>query len=112
MKQATLRDVLKAGKEVQYINVPGIDGGIEVVGLSGQQAQRFADMVSNKDARADVAMLYASLLKLCCPMFRRWWWTPARIRRKISLKLILDIGTAILKASGYDDAAGDRALKT
>lgn len=106
---AKANDLVKAGKEVHSVTIEGVAEPIDIVGMTIDQAIKFSERAQNSQ---DFTLLYAYLVKQCCPAFRRFWWTPNRIKKNLSLKMMLALADKIMEVSGYSSGAVDDAVKT
>lgn len=100
-------DIVKAGLDYQTVTVKGV-GEVELRGMTVAEAVKFSEKSKNTDDRI---IMFAYLVKLCCPAFSGFWWTPNRIRKKLALKVILQLADQIMKLSGYGAGEVDEAVK-
>ena len=106
---ASASDLISAGVAYHEATIGGTDKKVQFRGMTIAEAERFGKL-SQKEP--DKLRLSAHLLKMCCPAFRGFWWTPARIRKKLTAKIILELAFKIMEASGHTKGAVDEAVKS
>lgn len=101
-------EIIKAGLEYTTIEIDGV-GPVELRGMTVAEALKFSEYSQKSEDRI---LMFAYLVKLCCPAFKGFWWTPSRIKKKLALKVILKLADHIMKLSGYGSDAVNDAVKS
>lgn len=105
---ANANDLIKAGFSTVEVKIEGVEKPVEVMSMTVDQAIKFGEMAKKSN---DEMMLYASLIKLCCPAFHSVWWPARRIKKKLSFKMMVKLGDKIMEVSGYKQDAVTEAVK-
>lgn len=105
---ATANDLINSGKAIVSVHIDGIDKPVDIECMTVDQAIKFSELAKSSK---DYTLMYASLVKLCCPAFRGWWWTRRRIKKQLSLKVLLALAEKIMEVSGLTTDAVDAAVK-
>lgn len=110
---ASAFDIIRSGHSVDAVDVEGIDKPVEIQSMTVDQALKFSAATKKG---GDQILMAAYLVKLCCPAFKSpwywpWLWTPARIKRRLSVKVLLSLADKIMELSGYSQNGVDDAEK-
>jgi len=105
---ASASELMKAGRVPELVSLPGLSKEIEVLGLTIHQAMKFSKFVEKNN---DPMLHRALLIKECCPAFRRFWWTPERIQKKIAANILIALSDKVMELSGYTKDSVDKAAK-
>lgn len=101
-------DLIDAGLDYQTIEIEGV-GPVQLRSLTVDEAEKFGKVSKKTD---DKLLMFAYLVKLCCPSFKGFWWTPKRIKKKLALQVLLKLADHIMKLSGYGNDAVDESVKS
>ena len=102
------KDLVDAGLNYQTIEIDGI-GPVKLRSLTVDEEEKFSKVSGKKE---DKFLMFAYLVKLCCPSFKGFWWTPKRIKKKLALQVLLKLADHIMKLSGYGNDAVDESVKS
>jgi len=105
---ANAKDLISAGFNTVEIQIDGVEKPVEVMSMTVDQAMKFGEMAKKSK---DEMLLYASLIKLCCPAFHSIFWPPRRIKKHMSFKMMVKLGDKIMEVSGYKQDAVTDAVK-
>lgn len=100
-------EIIKAGLQFEVKEIDGI-GPVQIRALKWQEADQYTKFLQKTD---DTALGFAFLVKLCCPAFKAFWWTPRRIRNKLAFSALLAIASEIMTLSGYSETGVTDAKK-
>ena len=103
---ASADDIIKKGFDYEVATIRGLE--VELRGMTVDEALKLSKYAKGQN---DKMMVFAYLIKQCCPAFKGWWWTPGRIKKKLSVKLLLEIADRIMILSGYKEDSVDTSLK-
>ena len=101
------KDIVRAGHNYKDVEVESV-GTVKLRGLTVAEAIEFTKKSEQSDDRI---LMFAYLVKLCCPAFRGFWWTPERIRKKLALNVLLNLGSEIMALSGFGKDAVTESVK-
>lgn len=103
---ATAKDIVDAGFESEVVKIG--DLAIEVRSMTVNQAFKFS---AYSQEQKDKMLVFAYLIKLCCPAFSGWLWTPKKIAKKLAPKIMVELASKVMEVSGYRTDAVDESLK-
>ena len=103
---ASAGDIVKKGFNYEVVNIRGLE--VELRGMTVDEALRLSKYAKSQN---DKMLVFAYLIKQCCSAFDSWWWTPGRIKKKLSVKMLLEIADKIMILSGYKEDSIDTSLK-